>query len=149
VPIVVARTFTVSAAARSVLDYLTDFAHTVEWDPATRRATRADPGPIAVGSRWHTEARVLGVGTHLTYTLCAATADRLVFAAHSEVVTATDTITVRPAGDGAEVTYAVEVEVHGVAKLATPVLKGELERLATETARRLTDTLNQRAAQAR
>jgi hypothetical protein len=36
----------------------------------------------------------------------------------------------------------VDLEVHGLAKLATPVLRAEAEKLATETALRLTGVLN-------
>jgi len=147
--IVVARTFVVSAPAPVVLDYLADFGNTGEWDPATRRTTRNDSGPIVVGSSWHHESKVLGVSTALTYTLCEAEPDKLVFIGRNEGATSTDTITVRPVEDGAEVTYHVDLEMHGVAKLATPVMKVELEKLGSETAIRLTEVLNRLASQAR
>lgn len=147
-PIVVARTFTVSAPAPAVLDYFADFGHTEEWDPATRRITRNDAGPIVVGSSWHSESKVLGVSTSLTYTLCAAESDRLVFIGRNEGATSTDTITVRPVEVGAEVTYHVDLEMHGVAKLATPLVKIELEKLGSETVARLTEVLNRLASQA-
>jgi carbon monoxide dehydrogenase subunit G len=148
VSIVVARTFTVAAAAPAVLEYLIDFGHTAEWDPATRRATRDDTGPIVVGSRWHAETRVLGVSAVLAYTLCEDRPDRLVFIGRGEAATSTATLTVRPVDGGTEVSYHVDLEMHGVAKLATPVMKIEFEKLATETAGRLTGILNRLAAQA-
>jgi hypothetical protein len=147
-PIVVARTFTVSAPAPAVLDYLADFGHTGEWDPVTRRTTRNDAGPIVVGSSWHNESRVLGVSTALTYTLCEAASDKLVFIGRNEGATSTDTITVRPVEEGAELTYHVDLEMHGVAKLATPFMKIELEKLGSETVARLTEVLNRLASQA-
>jgi len=148
VPIVVARTFTVTAPAPTVLDYLTDFGHTEEWDPATLRATRADSGPIVVGSSWRHESRVLGVRAELTYTLCAAGPHRVVFIGRDEGATSTGTFVIRPVDGGTEVTYQVDLEMHGVAKLATPVMRIEYEKLGTETAARLTGALNRLTSQA-
>ena len=140
--IVVARTFTVSAAADAVLDYLIDFGTTEQWDPGTQETTRVDPGPIVVGTRWHNRSKILGVTTELTYTLCAVESDKIVFIGRNEGATSTGTITVRPVGGGSEVTYHMDLEMHGLAKLATPVMKIEFEKLGNETAARLTDALN-------
>jgi carbon monoxide dehydrogenase subunit G len=140
--IVVARTFIVTAAADAVLDYLKDFGNTAEWDPRTLGTTRTDPGPVVVGTRWHNRSKILGLTTELTYTLCAVESDELVFMGRNEGATSTDTITVRPVDCGSEVTYRVELEMHGLAKLAAPVMKIELEKLGNETATRLTGVLN-------
>lgn len=139
--IVVERSFGVSASAGAVLDYLRDFGHASEWDPATRHTARIDSGPITVGSSWRNETRVVGVTTELTYTLCAAEIDRLVFIGRSEVATVTATFTVDPAPAGCTITYHLDLDLHGVAKLVTPVLRGEVEKLGTETAARLTEVL--------
>ena len=56
--------------------------------------------------------------------------------------TSTDTITVRPAGTGSEVTYRAELEMQGVAKLAAPVMKLEFENLAGKTEKQLSEVLN-------
>ncbi|MEV6493213.1 SRPBCC family protein [Actinoplanes sp. NPDC051633] len=146
--IVVERHFGVSAPAESVLEYLRDFGHTMEWDPATRRTVRVDQGPIQVGSSWHNESRVLGVTTELTYTLCADEGGRLVFIGRSEGASATATMTVQPMGLGCAVTYHLDLERHGVVKLATPVMKIEYEKLGTVTAQRLAEVLGRRSAQA-
>lgn len=139
---VVMRAFVVTAAPAVVLDYLRDFGHTTEWDPATRRTTRIGSGPIEVGATWHNESKVLGRTTELTYCLVAAESDRLVFTGRNEGATSTDTITVRPVAGGAEVTYHADLELHGLAKLATPVMRIELEKLGNEVATRLTEVLN-------
>lgn len=140
--IVVARTFAVCAAPDTVLAYLADFGNTTEWDPATQHTTRIDAGPIRVGARWRNTSKILGVTAELTYTLAATDHDRLVFVGRNEGATSVDTITVRPVPGGCEVAYHVALEVHGLAKLAAPVMRFELERLGTETAARLTDILN-------
>ncbi|MFI5933112.1 SRPBCC family protein [Actinoplanes sp. NPDC051494] len=139
--ITINRTFTVTTPAGPVLEYLRDFGHTEEWDPGTQRTTRNDAGPIVPGSSWHNVSKVMGITTELTYTLEEADGDRLVFVGRNEGATSTDTITVHPAGEGSEVTYHLVLEMHGVAKLATPVMKFEFERLGTETAARLTEVL--------
>jgi carbon monoxide dehydrogenase subunit G len=139
---IVSRTFAVSAAPDMVLEYLQDFGNTEEWDPATRRTTRIDTGPIGVGSSWHNASKILGVTAELTYTLATVESDKLVFLGRNEGATATGTITVRPVPGGSEVTYHVDLEMHGLAKLMTPVMKIEFEKLGTETAARLTDVLN-------
>jgi hypothetical protein len=146
--IVVERNFGVGAPADSVLAYLRDFGNTREWDPATRRTARIDQGPIRIGSSWHNESRVLGVTAELTYTLCEADADRLVFIGRNEAATATFTVTVRPAAYGCAIGYHLDLEMHGVAKLATPVMKIEFEKMGTETAQRLAEVLGRRFAQA-
>ena len=147
-PIVVARTVIVTAPADAVLDYLKDFGNAVQWDPAARRITRTDSGPVVVGSRWHHEAKVLGVRAELTYTLAAADGGRLIFVGRNESATSTGTVTVRPIDGGTEVTYHVDLEMHGLAKLATPVLRAEAEKLGDETAGRLTEVLNRLASAA-
>ena len=138
----VSRTFAVAAAPDKVLEYLRDFANTEEWDPATQRTTRIDAGPIGVGSSWHNASKILGVTAELTYTLTAVESDKLVFLGRNEGATAIDTITVRPVAGGSEVTYHVDLEMHGLAKLMTPVMKIEFEKLGNETAARLTGVLN-------
>jgi carbon monoxide dehydrogenase subunit G len=144
----VMRTFAVAAAPGAVLDYLKDFGNTVEWHPATRRTTRHDTGPVAVGSTWHHVLKVLGLTTELTYTLAELGPDRLVFVGGNEGATSVGTITVRPVPGGSEVTYHLDLEVHGLAKLVTPVMKIEFEKLGDETASRLTETLNRLASAA-
>lgn len=122
--IVVSRTFRVDAPAATVLRHLRDFGNT----PGT---TRRDSGPIVVGSAWHHETRVLGVRT---YMLMDETPERLVFVGHNEASTATDVIAVAP---GTDITFRLELEVHGVAKLAAPLLRADLERRSQETVARL------------
>ncbi|MGX6601873.1 SRPBCC family protein [Micromonosporaceae bacterium Da 78-11] len=136
------RTFIVTATPGAVLDYLKDFAHTQEWDPVTQRASRHDAGPLAPGATWHSVCRIFGITAELTWTLVAAEPHRLVFSGRNEGATCTDTIMLRPIVGGTEVTYHVDLEMHGLAKLATPVIKIEFEKLGTAGAAGLTKVLN-------
>lgn len=141
---VVARTLTVRAAPGRVLDHLRDFGNSARWDPAAR-TVRLDEGPIAVGSSWHHHSKIRGVAIELTYALSVAERDRLVFVGRNEGATSTETVTVRTVAGGTEVTYHVDLQIHGLAKLMTPVMRAEFERLGTAIAARLTDVLDRLA----
>jgi carbon monoxide dehydrogenase subunit G len=138
----VSRTFTVDKPAATVVDYLTDFTNAIEWDPGTQQCERNDDGPIRVGSSWRNVSKFLGRESELTYTLERLEPGRLTFVGRNKTVTSNDDITVRPATSGSEITYNVDVEVHGAAKLGAPLIKREFERLATATEKQLRETLD-------
>ncbi|MEO9138185.1 MAG: SRPBCC family protein [Jatrophihabitans sp.] len=138
----VERTFTVDAAPNHVIEYLKDFGNAPEWDPGTQSCDRIDEGPIAVGSSWHNVSKILGKSTDLTYTLDSLTDDTIVLVGKNDTATSTDTITVRAAGAGSEITYHVDLDMHGIAKLAAPVMKIEFERLGVKTEAQMTERLN-------
>jgi carbon monoxide dehydrogenase subunit G len=142
---VVSRTFTVDAPPERVLDYLKDFGNAVEWDPGTQECARQDSGPVAVGATWHNTSKILGLTAELTYTLENLTDEQVVFVGRNDSSTSTDTITVHRAGAGSELTYQADLEMHGAAKLATPVMALEFEKLAGDTEKQLTEVLNRLA----
>ena len=141
----VSRTFTVTPAPSVVLDYLKDFANAEQWDPGTETCTRNDSGPIAVGANWHNVSKILGVTTELTYTLTELTADKIVLVGTNDKATSTDTITVSESGTGSELAYHADLEMKGLAKLATPAMKLVFEKLADDTEKQLTEVLNKLA----
>lgn len=140
--IVVERTFTVTAVPAVVLDYLKDFAHTQDWDPATRHARRTGAGPLVPGATWLAATRILGITAELTWTLIAAEPHRLIFGGRNEGATRTDTIRLRPVAGGTEVAYRVDLEMHGLAKLAGPAIRFQFEKLGTQGAAGLAEVLN-------
>ena len=103
---------------------------------------REGAGPIVVGSPWHNVSKIAGVQTELTYTLKELSPDKLVFVGVNDSATSTDTISVRPAGSGSELTYRADVEMHGLAKLAAPAVKLVFEKIAHETVNQITEVLN-------
>ena len=117
--IVVERTFAVTAAPGAVLAYLQDFANAQEWDRSGVRTSRLGDGPIAPGAHWRHVRKLYGVTAELTYTLISSDPGRLVFHGRSEGATCVDTVSVRAVPGGTAVTYRVELEMHGLAKLAT------------------------------
>lgn len=129
----VTRTFTVDRPTEAVLAYLADFGHADRWDPGTQTCTRIDDGPVAVGARWHNVSKILGKETELEYTLEQLEEQRIVLVGRNKTATATDHITVRPAEGGSEITYDATVELHGVAKLGSPLLQVQFEKLGDQT----------------
>lgn len=129
----VTRTFTVDRPIEAVLAYLADFGHADRWDPGTQTCTRIDDGPVAVGARWHNVSKILGKETELEYTLEQLEEQRIVLVGRNKTATATDHITVRPAEGGSEITYDATVELHGVAKLGSPLLQVQFEKLGDQT----------------
>lgn len=114
----VQRTFRVSIPPAEVIDYLKDFANTVEWDPGTQLCTQNGSGLVEVGTTWHNESKLAGFTTELEYELRELT-DR-----------------------GSEPTYRADIDLHGVSALATPVLKVVLERLGDQTQEQLRNVLD-------
>lgn len=137
----VSRTFIVDKPVETVIDYLADFSNAVDWDPGTQSCTRQDDGPVRVGATWHNVSKFLGRESELTYTLEQLEADRIVLVGRNDSATSTDDIAVRPAAGGSEITYKAHVELHGAAKLGTPVVKLEFERLATATEKQITQAI--------
>lgn len=135
------RTFTVTPSPRAVVDYLKDFSHAEAWDPGTETCTQNGAGPVQVGTSWHNTSKLAGRTTELTYTLTEL-ADTIVFVGENDSARTVDTITVRPAGTGSEVTYHADLELHGAAKLATPLAKIGFEKLGNDTEKQLTEVLN-------
>ena len=140
--IVVERSFAVTAAPGAVLGYLQDFANAQEWDRSGVRTSRLGAGPIVPGTHWRHVRKLYGVTAELTYTLISSDPGRLVFHGRSEGATCVDTVTLRPATGGTEVTYRTEIEMHGLAKLATPVMRAEIEKLASGSVAAVTAALD-------
>ncbi len=140
----VIRSFTVHPAPAVVIAYLKDFANAEEWDPGTESCTRVGDGPVAVGARWHNVSKIAGVTTELDYELAELTDTRIVLVGRNDSATSTDTITVLPSGEGSEITYHAELDMHGLANLAAPAMKLVFEKLANDTEEQLTRVLESR-----
>ncbi len=138
----VSRTFVVDKPVDVVVAYLADFGNAEQWDPGTQSSTRQDSGPVQVGSSWANVSKILGRETDLTYRLERLEANRVTLVGRNDTATSTDDITVRPSGSGSEITYESTVDLHGLAKLGTPVMKLEMERLGRATERQLIEAIN-------
>ncbi|MGY0234162.1 hypothetical protein, partial [Longispora urticae] len=90
---------------------------------------------------WTNVSKVLGRETELSYRLQRLDPGRVTLVGTNKTATSTDDITVKPAPGGAEVTYSSTIELHGLAKLAAPIMKLEFERLGNLTEKKIQATI--------
>ncbi|WP_340684050.1 SRPBCC family protein [Amycolatopsis coloradensis] len=142
----VARSLTVATSAPLIAGYLADFAHAVDWDPGTVSCVQIDDGDIEVGTRWRNVSEFRGKRTELTYRLTRRDPDRITLVGHNRTVTSIDDFTLQTGPAATTVRYQATITFHGLAKLASPFLKREFERLGDEVVPVLTARLRQLAA---
>ncbi|MFC8349860.1 SRPBCC family protein [Streptomyces sp. NPDC057280] len=120
-----------------VVGFLSDFANTEMWDPGTVTCDRVDSGPVAVGSEWRNVSVFRGRRTELRYRLALFDPDHLIFVGQNKTATSTDDLRFENDGGRTRLTYRARIEFGGLARLATPLLKREFERLGDEVSERL------------
>ena len=140
----VQRTFTVSKDPGQVVAYLKDFGNAEQWDPGTVTCVQVSPGQVEEGTTWRNVSKFRGKETELTYRLDKLSEQELVFVGENKTAHSTDTITVIPAGDGSRITYRAQIEFKGLAKLATPFLKSEFDKLGDKTQEQMSRVINSR-----
>ncbi|MFF9147424.1 SRPBCC family protein [Streptomyces sp. NPDC014861] len=133
----VERVLVVGLPLPEFVAYLEDFTQAEEWDPGTESCVRLDEGPVRVGSRWRNRSVFRGRTSELEYRLDVRESARLVFIGENKTVTAVDDLRFEPEGNGTRLTYRASLTFKGIAKLATPFLRSEFERLADGVATRL------------
>lgn len=136
------RSFTVDKAPGEVVDYLRDFSHAADWDPGTLACTPLDPGPVREGSRWHNVSQFLGRRAELTYRLEQAWPDRLTFVGENHAARSVDDLTFEPSGAGTRVTYQADIRLRGTARLADPLVRLALGRMAGKVVARMREVIN-------
>ncbi len=139
----VERTIRTSTSAEEVFPYLADFRNATEWDAGTVSCERVsgDGGP---GTRYKNVSKFAGNTVELEYTTEEVTAPRFVIVGRNRTTTSHDTITVRPDGTGAEVTYRADFEFTGAARFLGPLMTPLLGRLGDRTAAQLKEALDRR-----
>jgi carbon monoxide dehydrogenase subunit G len=139
----VERTIRTSTSAEEVFPYLADFRNATEWDAGTVSCERVsgDGGP---GTKYKNVSKFAGNTVELEYTTEEVSAPRFVIVGRNKTTTSHDTITVRPDGTGAEVTYRADFEFTGLARFLGPVMTPLLGRLGDRTAAQLKEALDRR-----
>lgn len=119
-----------------VWDYVADFAHAPEWDPATIEASRLDDGPPRPGSRFHLVVRFLGRQLPVDYRIVAADRPReVVLAAERGRTRIHDAITIEEVAGGSRLTYDADLRITGVlGRLAEPLLHVAFRRMGAGAA---------------
>jgi carbon monoxide dehydrogenase subunit G len=125
---------TARGSAHETFRYVADLTHLPEWDPGIARVKRIDSGPLARGARFEVVARFGGREVPMTYELVEYDEASLVAELRGVAsrVRAVDRIRVTPKGSGAEVHWVADLELEGVLRLTTPVMR----RLFARTARK-------------
>lgn len=126
------RTVETTASPEAVFDYLADFTNTTEWDPGTVSTSRRS-GDGGVGTVYDNVSEFNGRRTELVYEVVRHERPSTVqLRGTNKTVTAVDTMTVRPMGEGSSVTYTADFEFHGIAKVAVPFLGKAFAKLGDE-----------------
>jgi hypothetical protein len=128
-------------------DYLANFTSVAEWDPGVTAATRLDDGPLAVGSRFRVVVKTGPRATPLVYKVRELEPGRRIrLVAESSTLRSDDVITVTPAGDGsATVVYEADLQLRGVAVVASPLLGLVFDRIGDRAAEGLRRALEELA----
>ena len=139
------RTVVTRWDADSVFAYLLDFEHAEEWDAGTVRCERL-AGDGGVGTRYRNVSKFLGRETTLDYEVEKLVPGRqFVITGRNKTVVSTDTVTVTPRENGAEVEYRADMAFTGVAGVISPLLSPFLKKLADDTQAQLLRTLDAQA----
>lgn len=136
------RSITVDKPLNKVWDYLSDFRNTKEWDPPTV-TTELESGNGDVGTVYRNVSKFMGHKTEIEYTVIDYEPHRLLrLRGENPSMTAIDTIRFEEAGESTTVNYRAELEPHGVAKLAVPLMAVGLKKLGDDAEEKMRECLN-------
>lgn len=130
-------------SADDVFTYLADFSSVSEWDPSITSAEHSSGGdPRTVGATFHV-ATASKVALDYT-TLELQRPSRIVVRGENNSLISLDTIVISDRGDsGCAVTYAAELELKGLRKLADPILQLAFQRVGNRARDGLRAKLNE------
>jgi len=110
--------------------YTAEFANIADWDPGVISSTRLTPGPIAVGSRFHVEARSVRGTLPMTYEIIDLEPNRrVVLHGGGDGLDAVDDIRLVPQASGIVIDYTADLSFHGPLRFLRPVLQLVLKRV--------------------
>jgi uncharacterized protein YndB with AHSA1/START domain len=115
-----------------VYRYLADFRSVAEWDPSITASVHVNDGePIAVGALFRVTTKTRLSEIVLEYTTTELEPPhRIALRGENASMTSIDVITIEPGdGSGSRVTYDATLELHGLRRLADPLLNLGFQRL--------------------
>jgi uncharacterized protein YndB with AHSA1/START domain len=124
-PVVVEAGVDIRRSPQDVFDFCSDPSHEPEWNPMMRRVVKLTDGPVGVGARYMTEF-VHGpsmVMECIHYERPRAWS----LTGNSRALKAAGSGRVVPTAEAAHLAMRMELEPHGLLKLATPVLRRRME----------------------
>jgi carbon monoxide dehydrogenase subunit G len=126
---------------QKVWEFLSDFTTTEQWDPPTQTTRRVE-GDGSVGTVYRNVSTVLGRDKEITYTVVDLRAPHLMqLRGDAGRVQFLDTIELQPLVDEVRVRYKVQYTLTWPAKLATPLARKAMEKIADDAAERMTQVL--------
>jgi carbon monoxide dehydrogenase subunit G len=134
--ITVQRNVDTPAPREQVAAYLSDFSTSAEWDPNTKACRQVDDGPVQVGTRFDNVQKVGPGSTTLRYRVVEYTPGRTV-ELHSDgsLLTSKDRMDFADAADGGtRVSYTARLSLKGPARVAEPLLRRAMDRVADRAA---------------
>ena len=103
--------------------YLSDFSTSAEWDPGVVEAERVSGGKVGEGTEFRLVAQFLGRKTPITYRVVEYDPPRAVtFVGENASVVSHDRITFAATGTRTRVSYAADLRLKGLLRLADPLL---------------------------
>ena len=117
----------IRCSPEAVFDYCSDLSREPEWNPMMKRIEKVTDGPIGVGARYATEfakgpQMVIEYTSYERPTRWASVGD-------SAALKASGSGSVVPSPDGTHLIMRMELEPHGLFKLATPLLRRRLQSM--------------------
>ena len=117
----------IRCSPEAVFDYCSDLSHEPEWNPMMKRIEKVTDGPIGVGARYATEfakgpQMVIEYTNYERPTRWASVGD-------SATLKASGSGHVVPTPDGTHLIMRMELDPHGLLKLATPFLRRRLQSM--------------------
>lgn len=123
--VIVRAEIDIKRSAEDVFDYCSDHRHEPEWNPMMKRCDKLTDGPVGVGTRFATQ-----FGKAPPMIMECVRYDRPTtwsIAGHSRVLSAGGQNQVVPMGDAAHLVMQMELEPHGLLKLAAPLLRRRMQ----------------------
>lgn len=115
--------------AERAFAYMADFRNAAEWDPSVVSATALDAGPVREGSAFELRIRSGRRTTPYRYVVTTLEPRLIRLRASTASIDSVDTITVRDAGSGSEITYDAALAVKGAMWMLTPLVARTFRRL--------------------
>lgn len=129
--------------------YVADFVSSAEWDPGVESARRIgdDDAPISVGTRYELQVRMGGRTAPMEYEITTLEAPhRVVLTGEGSGVTAVDDIRFEEHDGRTRVDYTADIRLGGLLRFVQPFMGGTFERIGSDAAGGMQETLDRRAA---
>lgn len=124
-------------SAEKSFAYMADFRNASEWDPSVVSATTVDGDQVHEGSSFELRIRNGRRVVPFRYTVTALEPRLITLSATTAQLESVDTISVREAGTGSEITYDATLAVRGALVLMTPLVARTFRRMGDAASDRL------------